>query len=79
MQTDNGTWSDVGIPTPANDSSTPTGNNTYKFDIPALTPGNHTVAFRACNIAGCSSPLALSFTLVIVPPPVSAVRIVSGD
>lgn len=46
---------------------------------PALTPGNHTISFRACNVAGCSggtSPFA--FTYSIVPPGGTNVRIVGG-
>ena len=76
MRVDTGTWVSVAIPTVANDTQTPAGSSTYRVAIPALTPGAHSVAFRACNSGGCGTASApLDFTLVIVPPPPSGVRV----
>lgn len=49
----------------------------YRVAIPALTPGNYTVVFRACNAVGCSADSAPSFnfTLVVVVAP-SNIRVV---
>ncbi len=78
MQIDAGAWADIQVPPTADDANTATGAHTYKVSIPALTPGAHTVAFRACNASACSaSSGAFNFTLIVFSPP-SNVRIV-GD
>jgi len=77
MQVDGSAWASVQIPPVRNDGQTGAGNNTYVVPVPALTPGAHTVAFRACNTGGCgaASPV-YNFTMVIVPPPTFGTRIV---
>lgn len=48
----------------------------YKVAIPALTVGQHFVAFRACNVDLCSAATAkLNFRLAVEPVPPSNVRI----
>lgn len=74
-QLDGSAWAQIAV-TVQNDALTPVGSNTHVSPIPALTPGMHTVGFRACNVAGCSSPLELGFRLVVVPPAASGLRIV---
>lgn len=77
QQIDGAAWVDVGIPTVANDAQTPAGATTYRVAIPALTPGAHTVTWRACNATACSAAATpLAFTLVVQPPTVSGGRIV---
>lgn len=76
MQIDSGTWTTVGIPS---DTLPITGGKTYKVPVPAITPGNHTVTFRACNVdlcGGAASPFAFKF--VIVPALPTNIRIVGG-
>jgi hypothetical protein len=48
---------------------------TFKFDLPALVIGTHTITVQACNPTECSAPSSLSFQLVIRPPAVSGLRI----
>jgi hypothetical protein len=50
-----------------------------EYTIPALTPGLHTFAVRACNIEGrCSAAATLAFQMVaIVPAMPTQLRIVS--
>jgi len=56
-QWDNGAWVSLGIPTSVIVGDTQSGAKTYKV-IPTFTSGNHTVAFRACNSAGCGAASA---------------------
>lgn len=50
----------------------------FTVAMPALTPGAHTLALRACGAAGCSiSSAPLSVRMVVVPSPPSELRIVS--
>lgn len=49
----------------------------YSVAMPALTPGEHTLALRACGAAGCSvSSTALAVRMVVVPSPPTELRIV---
>lgn len=50
----------------------------YRAPLPALTPGDHTLAVRACNVAGCSAPVSLQVRVVVIPAPVTNLRIVPG-
>jgi len=78
MQVDAGPWTSVEIPPTANDAQTPTGANTYRVAIPAMTPGSHTVNFRACNNTACGDPSTpMAFVLVVQPPAPTGARILS--
>lgn len=73
------TWSSVAIPPKANDAQTPAGSSTFKVPIPALTTGNHSVSFRACNAQVCgdaSTPTA--FVLAVKPPTPGPARILGN-
>jgi hypothetical protein len=76
MQIDTATFTSVAIPPKGNDAQTPAGSSTYVVPIPALTTGNHTVSFRACNaqLCGDASP-AFSFVLAVKPATPSGTRI----
>ena len=50
----------------------------YRAPLPALTPGTHTLAVTACNVAGCSAPLAIQVRVVVIPAVVTNLRIVPG-
>lgn len=78
-QIDAGAWVSVAIPPKANDANTGQGASTYKVDVPALTPGPHTVAFRACSVNVCSnaSP-TLSFLLAVQPAPPTNPRVLKS-
>lgn len=77
MQLDANAFASVGIPT----NTVPiTGGKTYKVPIPAITPGAHTVSFRACNADLCSEATTpLDFRFAPLPATPRNVRIVSGD
>jgi len=47
----------------------------YTAPLPALTPGTHTLAVRACNVAGCSAPLSISVRVVVIPSAVTNLRV----
>jgi len=47
----------------------------YTAPLPALTPGTHTLTLAACNIAGCSAPLSISVRVVVIPSPVTNLRV----
>lgn len=64
-----GTRSDVGLPTRQPDGS-------YRIPFPALTPGNHTLEVAAYNLAGESTRITLTVTVVVVPAPPTGLRIV---
>ena len=68
LQIDGGAW-----------AVTPTTSaaGVYTLPMPALTPGAHTLAVRACGPAGCSaSSNAVTLWLVIIPAPPGQFRIV---
>lgn len=51
--------------------------NTYQWPLPTdLKPGTHRIEVRACNIGGCSPPLALDFGILGTAPSPSNLRIV---
>jgi hypothetical protein len=52
---DNGPWQPLGIPASVILPDTIPGGRTYKVLSPFVS-GTHTVAFRACNSAGCGGP-----------------------
>jgi hypothetical protein len=54
------------------------GASVYFWKLPAMLPGNHTVAIKACNADLCSPPLELSFRFAVEPPPVSNPRLIKG-
>jgi hypothetical protein len=60
----------------------PVGSSSYKWKLPALIIGAHTVKIGACTAGAtptCSStPLAISFSFVIDPPPPVGVRLIRG-
>ena len=47
----------------------------YTAPLPAMTPGTHTLSVRACNVAGCSAPLSISVRVVVIPSPVTNLRV----
>jgi len=47
----------------------------YTAPLPALTPGTHTLSLTACNVAGCSLPLSISVRVVVIPSPVTNLRV----
>lgn len=49
---------------------------TYAAPLPAMTPGLHTINVRACNLAGCSAPLSVQVRVVVIPAPISNLRVV---
>ena len=53
-------------------------DGTYRVPVPAMTPGAHTITVEAYNVAGRSTPTTLSVTVMIVPTPVTGLRIVGG-
>jgi hypothetical protein len=64
-QYDAGTWTSIGVPT---NKVTAGGVTTYKV-VPPQTNGNHTVSFRACNVAGCSAgTVPFAFAPVLSAP-----------
>lgn len=74
MQLDGGAWVTAGMPTA---TAGPTGFQTYATPFPALTPGNHTVTVRACNVDICSDAAApLGFKLVVVPAVPGGLRVI---
>lgn len=60
------------------DASKTATPGTYKYDLPALVIGTHTIKVQACNPTECSSAAELSFQLVIRPNPVTGLRIGGG-
>ena len=66
---DNGTPTDLGKPTPT--------GQTYDVAFPALTPGQHTLIVRACNIAGCAASAPFPVSVVVIPTPPTTLRIVT--
>jgi hypothetical protein len=68
LQVDGSAWVEVATSTPAPGvRSTP---------MPALTPGTHTLAVRACGLAGCSAPSGtLTVQMVVVPSVPTGLRI----
>lgn len=74
---DSAPFSSIGMPAVQNDPNTIAGHNSYRWPIPAMTPGNHVVSVRACNSTECSDPLDFSFVLVIKPIVPKNLRIVS--
>lgn len=50
----------------------------YTAPLPAMTPGTHTIAVRACNVAGCSAPLTIAVRVVVVPSAPTNLRLVPG-
>lgn len=56
---------------------TPVSGQTYETPFPALTPGPHSIVVQACNIAGCSASTPFPVSVVVVPTPPGALRIVS--
>lgn len=73
LQLDGGTWTSVGLATVVETRAT---DKTYRVAMPALTPGPHTAAVRACNVDVCSEPTSLlSFKLVVVPETPGNLRI----
>lgn len=78
LQIDGGAWTTT--PTQENVFPDTIAGGTTHSVAPALTPGSHTISFRACNTTGCSVGTApFAFEYAIVPPAGSNVRIVSGD
>lgn len=56
----------------ANDAQTSANHTSYAFAIPAMAPGAHTVAVRACTLTACGLPTApLNFSLVVIGTPVN--------
>lgn len=53
----------------ADDAATPAGFQTFRFVIPALLAGPHTLEVRACFASGCtvSAPLGIVVVIVSVP------------
>ena len=47
----------------------------YTAPLPAMTPGTHTLTLAACNVAGCSLPLAITVRVVVIPSPVTNLRV----
>lgn len=55
----------------ANDAQTQANNQTYRFVIPAITPGPHVFLIRACPVSGSCGPDAAPFNvqmLVLTAP-----------
>ncbi len=79
MSIDGAAFVDVGMPAPFTNAQTAASHQTRSVAIPALVPGKHTAAFRACSAALCgnaSPPFA--FELVVKPATPVNVRIIPG-
>lgn len=50
----------------------------YTAPLPAMTPGTHTIAVRACNVAGCGAPMTVTVRVVVIPSAITNLRIVPG-
>lgn len=69
LQVDGGAWTPVGV--------TVQQTGVRVMNLPALTPGPHTLAVRACGPGGCSGPSnALEVQLVVVPSVPTQLRLV---
>lgn len=56
------------------DAKVATTPDTYKWKLPALTIGTHTIKVSACAADICSDPAVLDFKLVIAPMPPKNLR-----
>lgn len=71
LRVDGGAWATV---------ETQEDGDIFTVAMPALTPGEHTLALRACGAAGCSASSApLPIRVVIVPSPPTDLKIVTVD
>lgn len=41
--------------------------NRWKTPFPAMTPGDHDIKVKACNVAGCSESDVLAIRVVVIP------------
>ena len=70
LQVDGGAWAPVGV--------TVQQTGVRVMNLPALTPGPHTLAVRACGPGGCSGPSnTLDVQLVVVPSVPTQLRLVN--
>lgn len=62
-------YTDIGVPPSAVLPSTGPGAHTFTWALPSFDPGtSHSFAVRACNTAGCSAPLSVTFDAPTVGP-----------
>ena len=64
----------IGIPTADVLDTTPPGHKSYRWAIPALGHGPHTIAVRACNAVECSLDATAVFRLIGPPQHLRVVR-----
>lgn len=55
----------------------PVTGQTYEIPFPALTPGQHTLLVRACNISGCAASPPFPVSVIVQPSAPSPLRIVT--
>jgi len=82
MSVDSQPYTSVAIPPTQNDANTLPDHTTRIVPIPALTPGAHTVAFRARNVSDVGpASAAYGFTLVVLVAPdnIRIVSVTGGD
>jgi len=77
VQLDAGTWTGVGLPVQVSqlpaaaraklNAQAALTDQTYALLFPAMTPGDHEIAVRACGKQSCSPAVSLMVKLVMVP------------
>ena len=73
LQVDGGDWTAVA-------TSPGEGPGVFIAAMPSLTPGSHTLAVRACGLAGCSEGSeVLTVRLVVVPTRPGNLRVVAVE
>ncbi len=71
---DQANYADIGM------DLVPGSPETYYMPFPAMQTGNHTLDVRPCNAADlCSAPLRFTFTMGVVPVPISGPFVVIDD
>src|SRR5688572_23571290 len=55
IRVDTGVWTSVGMGTPVTNPPPATGDSRFRFALPTLTPGIHTLQARTCSPFSCGS------------------------
>jgi hypothetical protein len=80
MRLDSGSWA-TAVTSTFTDANTVSGSQSYRIlNLPAMTPGSHVFAVRACGANNnCSAALSLAFDVQIVIPPVQNLRVLPPE
>src|SRR5262245_49349996 len=67
VRVDGGAYVSAGIPNPETLPDTMAGHKSFRYPLPPITNGTHSVAVRACNTLDCSFDVAAAFKLIGPP------------